>query len=127
MKIIYTNKNEQVQGFLQKHDAASEQVLETSAASIWGCAVEDNTVVGVIGIILGQYANRINAFFVVPEYRNRGIGTELLHDILQREREKKTAAFCTNFSEPLFLKEGFKITREQDTSGFSFVELRREK
>lgn len=81
MKILHTTNNEKVTEFLKKNNANAERV-ELTGATLWSVAVEEGKVIGVAGANIGKYADRIKGFFVIKEYRRKGIGTELLQDIL---------------------------------------------
>ena len=121
MKILHTTNSEKVTEFLKKNNANAERV-EMTGATLWSVAVEEGKVIGVAGANIGKYADRIKGFFVIKEYRRKGIGTELLQDILGHTKAKKITAFCTRDSENLFVKNGFAVTRAMDKQGISFVE-----
>lgn len=125
MKIMHTKENEKVLEFMKKNHANKEQV-DLSESSFWCVAVVDNEVVGVAGVNIGKYADRIKGFFVEKEMRNNGIGTALLQDAMKYTKAGRVTAYCTRNSEPLFIKEGFKVTREPNRYGISFTEWRRE-
>lgn len=125
MKILHTTDNGKVIEFLKKNHANKEQV-ELTGATIWSVAVEDNRVVGVSGVNLGKYADRVKGFFVVNDMRKNGVGAALLQDALKQTRAPRVTAFCTRNSENLFLKQGFIVTRKANKYGISFVEWRRE-
>ena len=118
---VHTTNNEKVTEFLKKNNANAERV-ELTGATLWSVAVEEGKVIGVAGANIGKYADRIKGFFVIKEYRRKGIGTELLQDILGHTKAKKITAFCTRDSENLFVKNGFAVTRAMDKHGISFVE-----
>lgn len=121
--MIHTS-NEEVLEFLKRSKANKEQV-DISTASEWCCAMVENQIVGVIGIIHGQHTDRIKGFFVEENHRKCGIGTELLREAIIRTKSKRVTAFCTRNSEQLFLNEGFHVVREQNKYGISFVELKK--
>lgn len=123
MKIKFTSKTEQARDFLKKHNAEKEFILEESAATMYGCAILDGAVVGVIGLHIGKYADRIKDFFILPEYRNKGIGTELLNSVLQASNKNTITAFCPEQLKKMFIKADFKETRKQNK--ISFMELHR--
>lgn len=125
MQIMHTKVNGKAIEFMQKNGAGEEQV-DLSESSFWCVAVVDNEVVGVAGVNIGQYADRIKGFFVAKEMRNQGIGTALLQDAMKYTKAGRVTAYCTRNSEPLFIKEGFEVTREPNRYGISFTEWRRE-
>lgn len=125
MKILHTTDSDKVIEFLKKNHANKEQI-ELTGATVWSVAVEDNRVVGVAGVKLGKYADRIKGFFVVSGMRENGIGAALLQDAIKQTRAQRVTAFCTRNSENLFIKEGFAVTRAANRHGISFVEWRRE-
>ena len=92
----------------------------------WCVAVVDNEVVGVAGVNIGKYADRIKGFFVEEEMRNKGIGTALLQDAMKYTKAGRVTAYCTRNSEGIFTRYGFKVTREPNRYGISFTEWRRE-
>lgn len=124
MKIMHTKDDEKVIAFMHKNGASEEQV-DLSESSFWCVAVVDNEVVGVAGVNIGKYADRIKGFFVKKEMRNKGIGTALLQDAMKYTKSDRVTAYCTRNSEPLFIKEGFEVTRQPNRYGISFTEWRR--
>lgn len=125
MQIMHTKDNDKAIEFMRKNGAGEEQV-DLSESSFWCVAVVDNEVVGVAGVNIGKYADRIKGFFVAKEMRNQGIGTALLQDAMKYTKAGRVTAYCTRNSEPLFIKEGFEVTREPNRYGISFTEWRRE-
>lgn len=125
MQIMHTAENEKVIEFLKKNHANKEQV-DLSEASFWCAAVVDNRVVGVVGVRIGKYADRIKGFFVEENMRHRGVGTALLTDAMKYTRADRVTAYCTRNSEPLFIRAGFVVTREQNKYGISFTEWRKQ-
>ena len=125
MKIMHTKDNAKVIEFMYKNGAGEEQV-DLSESSFWCVAVVDNEVVGVAGVNIGKYADRIKGFFVTKEMRNKGIGTALLQDAMKCTKAGRVAAYCTRKSEGIFTKYGFKVTRQPHRCGISFTEWRRE-
>lgn len=107
--------------FLRAHRANKEQV-DISDADLWLAAINDYGSVGVIGIKYGLHTDRIKGLFVAPEWRGRGIGTALLMRALRDVRAKRVTAFCTRNSEGIFVRQGFRVAREANKHGISFVE-----
>ena len=125
MKIMHTKDNAKVIEFMYKNGAGEEQV-DLSESSFWCVAVVDNEVVGVAGVNIGKYADRIKGFFVTKEMRNKGIGTALLQDAMKCTKAGRVTAYCTRKSEGIFKSYGFKFTRQPHRCGISFTEWRRE-
>ena len=125
MKIMHTKDNAKVIEFMYKNGAGEEQV-DLSESSFWCVAVVDNEVVGVSGVNIGKYADRIKGFFVIKEMRNNGIGTALLQDAMKCTKAGRVTAYCTRKSEGIFTRYGFKVTRQPHRCGISFTEWRRE-
>lgn len=107
--------------FLRAHHANKEQV-DISDADLWFAVVEDANIIGVIGLNYGKNTDRIKGLFVAPEWRGRGIGTALLTHALDDALAKRVTAFCTRNSESIFVKQGFRVAREANKHGISFVE-----
>ena len=107
--------------FLRIYRANKEQV-DISDADLWLAAVIDGGIVGVVGIKYGMHTDRIKGLFVPPEWRGRGIGTALLMRAQKDTHAKRVTAFCTQSSEGIFVKQGFKIIRKANAHGISFVE-----
>lgn len=61
----------------------------------------------------------LGSAIVLPEYRKRGIYTKLYairKQVISKYPHSKEIAYCTDYSLPLLLKDGFKITRKYKTS-----------
>lgn len=107
--------------FLRSHHANKEQV-DISDADLWLAAINDYGIVGVVGVNFGKHTDRIKGLFVEPEWRGRGIGTALLMCAIRDTRAARVTAFCTRNSESIFVKRGFRVVREANKHGISFVE-----
>lgn len=107
--------------FLRVHHANKEQV-DISDADLWLAAINDYGVIGIVGIKYGLHTDRIKGLFVDPEWRGRGIGTALLMRALRDVHVKRVTAFCTRNSESIFVRQGFRVAREANKHGISFVE-----
>lgn len=107
--------------FLRSHRANKEQV-DISDADLWLAAINDYGLVGVVGVNFGKHTDRIKGLFVAPEWRGRGIGVALLMCALRDIHAKRVTAFCTRNSESIFVRQGFRVVREANKHGISFVE-----
>src|SRR5690606_36933947 len=75
----------------------------------------DNQIVGIIGLNIDPYLNdetigRVRHLYVLPQYRNIGVGTALLKTIIQLSYNKFRilTLFTENpYAEQLYLKIGF--------------------
>ena len=121
MKVVFTKDSARCTAFLRENKADREQV-DVSDASLWGLAINDYGIIGVIGINFGKHTDRIKGFYVAQDWRGRGIGTALLMCALDKIQARRVTAFCTRRSEGIFLRRGFRVTREANKYGISFVE-----
>lgn len=120
MEIKHTTNPEQCVKFIEENLIDGEY-SEVAPANRWGVAIEDGHVVGVIGVDCGRHANRIRGFFVLKDYRRRGIGTALLHDLLQTiPNNIPTGTYCNEVTQKMLLREGFTILRPI-SQGFGYV------
>ena len=121
MDIKYTRDNEKVIEFLNEHNAGNEHV-DCSSCTIWAAAILDGMVVGVLGLNIGTIADRFKGFYILKEYRKKGIGTAMLNDMLKYACRPIVTSYCTDCSERIFINLGFSVTRCADKNGISFLE-----
>ena len=73
----------------------------------------DGKLIGTIATIESEYRIEIGQFFILPEYQNRGIGTHLLKDILDKAdhlgRNVTLKFLKNNPVKSLYLRNGFRI------------------
>ena len=77
----------------------------------------ENTMVGVIGFQLVQDVTLVRHMYVLPEYQNRGIGTELLDHVKRMTKTRnllvgtwRDATWAIRFYE----KHGFRLVPDKD-------------
>ena len=75
--------------------------------------------IGTIAVIEGSGCIEIGQFFILPEYQNRGIGTQLLREVLRRADAKgvpaRLAVLQGNRAEALYQRNGFRCVRQSQT------------
>lgn len=96
--------NNEGKSFLIANKASKEHISITDA-SLWLGAFEDDKLIGVVSTIKLGSKIRIKEFYVLKDYRGRGIGSSLLENLLKQENSY--SAFATEDSFPLFVKFGF--------------------
>jgi len=81
----------------------------------------DGQLIGTIATIENEDFVEIGQFFILPEYQNKGIGTYLLKNILDKADQlgkNVTLKFLKNNPvESLYVRNGFRIV---DTSGILY-------
>jgi GNAT superfamily N-acetyltransferase len=90
--------------FLKIHKANKEHI-SISNADEWLACYHGEKIIGVVGILTFKNLTRIKSFYVVKEFRNKGVGTKLLDKTLKSYL--KYTAFATKYSFNLFIKNGF--------------------
>ncbi len=84
--------------------------------------------VGTAVFTVSSYRMRIHAIYVMPEYRNRGIGTAVMRHILQIGKKRGAMFVVAHFFHAMekmvnfFLNCGFVITREPGVYYFYLME-----
>jgi N-acetylglutamate synthase-like GNAT family acetyltransferase len=77
----------------------------------------DGKVIGTIAIIESEDCIEIGQFFILPDYQNKGIGTPLLKDILNKAdslcKNVKLKFLKNNPVKSLYVRNGFRVV---DTS-----------
>lgn len=104
--------------FLRSNHAQNERVC-ISHADKWLCALLNDEVQGVIGILTVGKKTRIKGFFVRKESRKNGVGKMLLNEAVFDEKLTYTA-FATSDSVRLFERDGFNPLSERN--GITFLE-----
>lgn len=66
---------------------------------------EDDKIIGIIAIKAIKRVWRIKSFFVLPEYRHRGIGNEMLQFLIKDNA--KFDCYASQHSYRLFERHGF--------------------
>ena len=73
----------------------------------------DGKLIGTIATIESENCIEIGQFFILPDYQNRGIGTHLLKDILDKADQlgkNVTLKFLKNNPvESLYVRNGFRL------------------
>lgn len=104
--------------FAAQHSHYREQFPEAN----YGVILRDDQAVGRLYVLRDKTETRILDITVLPEYRNRGIGTSLLRDLLDEASHsgKPVLIYVETFNPSLRLFErlGFRIMAEE---GFNFL------
>lgn len=109
--MIMEISNEKAIEFLKTNKAHKEHISITPAEVFLGYFIDDK-LVGVVG----RTKNRIKCFYVLENYRRKGIGTWLLDAICLGS----LTAYATDKSVNLFIKHGFKI-KSQNRNGIYYL------
>jgi GNAT superfamily N-acetyltransferase len=113
---------ESAKEFLKETMAQKERVSYSPNGLFYGY-FENGTLIGVISTLENAKTIRVKSFFVLKENRGNGVGSDLLHYILTRN--KRYTAFATESSYPLFKKESFITVSERN--GIRFMTRRKER
>jgi len=85
---------------------------------IWSCGVR----VGTVALRESGGFIEIGQFFILPEYQNRGIGTAILQEAVQRADERGLVARLANLvgnrAESLYVRHGFALVARTETHSF---------
>jgi N-acetylglutamate synthase-like GNAT family acetyltransferase len=78
----------------------------------------DGKVIGTIAIIEGEDCIEIGQLFILPDYQNKGIGTHLLEDILNKAdslcKNVKLKFLKNNPVKSLYVRNGFRVVDISD-------------
>ena len=81
----------------------------------------DGLIIGFVGYSILKNKARFKSDFVHPEFRCKGIYSILFQERLKRVKNiKQIDAFCTKFSLPKYLKNGF-IIKKINNFGITYV------
>lgn len=93
----------------------------TSTGGAFWLAIEDDTVIGTIGLILkGNDSAILKKFFVEKEYRNKKIGLSLYQNLLDFAKKNNVKSIILDTpsvaisSHKFYEKNGFKETTKKD-------------
>jgi GNAT superfamily N-acetyltransferase len=96
-------------------------------------AEHDGKIIGFIHFVMhediidGELNSFITAFYVVPEFRNRGIGSSLLHTAIHSALERGSvgveASTASSDARRLYERHCFKQFMGEGTMGEVFLEL----
>lgn len=79
----------------------------------------DNKIVGTIGVIDYKDGKMIDEIFILEEYRNRGIGTDIINNILNKNNKVYLWVYIDNIrAVKLYKRLGFKVKEETDKRYF---------
>lgn len=80
--------------------------------------VED-ILVGTVGVIDYEDGKMIDEIFILEEYRNRGIGTDIINNILNKNNKVYLWVYIDNVrAVKLYKRLGFKVIEETDKRYF---------
>jgi len=78
----------------------------------------DNKPIGTIRIVNNKECLEIEQFYILPEYQNKGIGSHLLKDILDKADKAqlltKLAVMKINPAKALYERHGFETTSSNE-------------
>jgi len=120
MLIYCSIENQEAINFLLSNSAHKEQI-SISRADFWLAAKDKvtNKIIGVVGLLVFKNKIRIKAFYILKEYRNTGIGKNLIAKIVVPT--ETITVFSTKNSRAIFLELGFK-ERNRNKNGIYFME-----
>lgn len=101
--------------------------FDNPSGSSWWIAIDDDIdqVVGCVCSVEKGNITRFKSDFVLREYRGKGVYKILFSERLLETKSLKITAFCTHFSLPTYLNNGFApVSKNRD---ITFVELLRSK
>ena len=85
---------------------------------IWSCGVR----VGTVAVRESGDCIEIGQFFILPEFQNRGLGTVILQEAVQRADERglvaRLAFLNGNRAESLYVRHGFALVAQTETHSF---------
>jgi predicted GNAT family acetyltransferase len=94
--------------------------ITTTDKNKWFIAIDKEDVVGFCSAILKKDYISFNHAYVLPEYRNKGIYTQLFSNRLN-DSKGLLKSVCTDMSKNIFIKNKFIVTKV--TKNYTFVEL----
>jgi N-acetylglutamate synthase and related acetyltransferases len=120
MLIYCSIENQEAMNFLLNNSAHKEQI-SISRADFWLAAKDKatNKIVGIVGLLVFKNKIRIKAFYILKEYRNTGIGKNLIAKIVVPT--ETITVFSTKNSKAIFLELGFK-EKSRNKNGIYFME-----
>jgi len=86
-------------------------------------ATIDNKIVGIGALIIFENTSWIAHIIVDSNYRNKGIGSEIVNELLKKAKEdsiETCSLIATELGKPIYLKAGFRVVT-------NYIFLKREK
>lgn len=93
--------------------------ITTTNKDKWYIAI-DKEVIGFCSAVIKKDYTSFNHDFIIPEYRNKGIYSQLFANRL-KDCKGLLKAVCTPMSKNIFIKNKFIVIKE--TKNYTFVEL----
>jgi GNAT superfamily N-acetyltransferase len=79
----------------------------------------DGILIGTVGVINYEDGKMIDEIFILEEYRNRGIGTDIINNILNKNNKVYLWVYIDNIrAVKLYKRLGFKVKEETDKRYF---------
>jgi GNAT superfamily N-acetyltransferase len=94
--------------------------LFNDAKSTWYVATSNGAVVGFATVSSQGAVCQIHAMYTLAEFRNTGVMTAILKDILSHIKAQTVRITCNKNSESLCVKAGFRVVRR--TVNFAMME-----
>ena len=80
--------------------------------STWGIYEEDGLIKGFISLQHGKKVDVLDNFYVLPEYRNKKIGSQLLNEIVGYAQNDIKLVTRNEIAFTMYMLKGFNIIRK---------------
>lgn len=87
------------------------QLYNTENAT-WAIYEKGGEIFGFVSIQHLQKYDLLDNFFILPEYRNKKIGTMLLKEILQYQKQELRAITRNDIAFTMYMLNGFDVTKK---------------
>lgn len=86
--------------------------LYNDEKATWGIFEEADEIKGFVSLQHGDKFDVLDNFYVLPEYRNKGLGTQLLNEILGYADKDIKLVTRNEIAFSMYMMKGFDIVRK---------------